>query len=71
MLIPVRRKKILEVFLKNPFKEIHLRQIARLSEVSLNNVDSSLRLFVKDNMFKRRDISNMVFFKPNLENEIL
>ncbi len=71
MLIPVRRKKILEVFLKNPFKEIHLRQIARLSEVSLNNVDSSLRLFVKDNMFKRRDVSNMVFFKPNLENEIL
>lgn len=71
MLIPVKRKKILEVFLKNPFKEIHLREIARLSEVSLNNVDSSLRLFVKDNMFKRRDVSNMVFFKPNLENEVL
>lgn len=71
MLIPVRRKKILEVFLKDPFKEIHLREIARLSEVSLNNVDNSLRLFVKDNMFKRRDVSNMAFFKPNLENEAL
>lgn len=71
MLIPVRRKKILEVFLKDPFKEIHLREIARLSKVSLNNVDSSLRLFVKDDMFKRREVSNMVFFKPNLENEAL
>ena len=71
MLIPVRRKKILEVFLKDPFKEIHLREIARLSKVSLNNVDNSLRLFVKDNMFKRRDVSNMTFFKPNLENETL
>jgi len=69
MLIPVRRKKILEVFLKDPFKEVHLREIARLSKVSLNNVDNSLRLFVKDSMFKRRDVSNMTFFKPNLENE--
>ena len=71
MFIPIRRKKILEVFLKDPFKEIHLREIARLSKVSLNNVDNSLRLFVKDNIFKRRDVSNMVFFKPNLENEAL
>lgn len=71
MLIPVRRKKILEVFLKAPFKEIHLREIARVSKVSLNNVDSSLRLFVKDDMFKKREVSNMSFFKPNLENETL
>lgn len=61
----------MEVFLKDPFKEVHLREIARLSKVSLNNVDNSLRLFVKDNMFKRRDVSNMTFFKPNLENEAL
>jgi len=69
MLIPLRRRKILEVFLKGPFNEVHLREIARLSKVSLNNVDNSLRLFVKDDMFKRREVSNMVFFKPNLENE--
>ncbi|PIV52751.1 MAG: hypothetical protein COY53_03805 [Elusimicrobia bacterium CG_4_10_14_0_8_um_filter_37_32] len=69
MLIPIRRKKILEVFLKDPFKEIHLREIARLSNVSLNNVDNSMRLFVKNNMFERRDVSKMSFFKPNLENE--
>lgn len=71
MLLSVGRKKILEVFFKNPFKEIHLREISRLSKVSLNNVDKSMRLFVKDNMFIRRDLSNMVFFKPNLENEAL
>jgi len=71
MLIPLRRRKILEVFLKGPFNEVHLREIARLSKVSLNNVDNSLRLFVKDDMFKRREVSNMVFFKPNLENEDL
>jgi predicted nucleotidyltransferase len=71
MLIPIRRKKILEVFLKDPFKEIHLREIARLSGVSVTNVDNSLRLYIKDDMFKRREVSNMVFFRPNLENEEL
>lgn len=71
MLIPDKRKKILEVFFKDPFQEVHLREAVRLSGVSRNNVDNSMRLFVKEDMFKRREISNMVFFKPNLENEEL
>lgn len=71
MLIPVQRKKILNVFFKDPFKEAHLREVVRLSGVSLTNVDNSMRLFVKEDMFKRREASNMVFFKPNLENEAL
>ena len=71
MLIPDKRKKILEVFFKDPFKEVHLREVVRLSKVSLTNVDNSMRLFVKEDMFKRREVSNMVFFKPNLENEAL
>ena len=71
MLIPAGRKKILEVFLKDPFKEVHLREVVRLSKGSLTNVDNSLRLFVKEDMFKRREVSNMVFYKPNLENEQL
>jgi predicted nucleotidyltransferase len=71
MLIPDKRKKILEVFFKDPFKEVHLREVVRLSGVSLSNVDNSMRLFVKEDMFKRREVSNMVFFKPNLENEEL
>ncbi len=69
MLIPAGRKKILEVFLKDPFKEIHLREIARLSKSSLANVDNSMRLFVKNDMFKRRDMSHSTFFKPNLDND--
>ena len=71
MLIPDKRKKILEVFFKDPFKEVHLREVVRLSGVSLSNVDNSMRLFVKEDMFERREVSNMVFFKPNLENEAL
>lgn len=69
MLIPAGRKKILEVFLKDPFKEIHLREIARLSKSSLANVDNSMRLFVKNDMFKRNEMSHSTFFRPNLEND--
>ena len=69
MLIPAGRKKILQLFLKDPFKEIHLREISRLSKSSLANVDNSMRLFVKNDMFIRRELSHSTFFKPNLENE--
>ena len=71
MLIPAMRKRILEIFFNDPFKELHLRGISRLSKVSLTNVKSSMRLLVKNNMFNKREISNMVFFKPNLENDEL
>lgn len=71
MFIPDRRKQILEVFMKDPFKEIHLREIARLSKVSLTNADNTVRLLLKHHMLKRRDVSNMTFYKPNLENESL
>ena len=71
MLIPAGRRKIIEIFLKEPFNEIHLRGIVRLSGASLTNADNAMRLFVKKDMFKRREVSNMVFFKPNLENETL
>src|SRR5580698_1083964 len=69
MLIPAGRRKILEVFLKNPFQEIHLREIARLSKASLTNVDNSMKLFVKNDMFKKHEMSHPASFKPNLENE--
>jgi len=71
MLIPAGRKKILDVFMKRPFEEIHLRQIARMSKASLNNANDSMRMFTKDGMFKRRDISNMTFYRPNLNNDNL
>lgn len=57
--------------MSDPAKEIHLREISRLSKVSLNNVNNTLRQFVKDGLFKRREVSNMSFFKPNLDNEDL
>jgi len=69
MLIPKGRKKILEIFLKDPFTEIHLREIARLSNSSLTNVAKSMHLLVKNNIFTRNEMSNSTFFRPNLSND--
>jgi len=71
MLIPLQRNKILRIFMSDPAKEIHLREISRLSKVSLNNVNNTMRQFVKDGLFKRREISNMSLFKPNFDSEEL
>ena len=71
MLIPKGRKKILEIFMGNPSRKIHLREVARLSNVSLTNVGNSLRLFVEEGMFEKQEVSNMTFFRPNLDNETL
>ncbi len=71
MLIPKGRKKILEIFMENPSRKIHLREVARLSNVSLTNVGNSLRLFVEEGMFEKQKVSNMTFFRPNLDNETL
>lgn len=68
MLIPEGRKKILKLFFEEPNTELHLREISRKSGVSRDNVDKSMRLFVKEHLFQRRETSNMVFFKPNLQN---
>ncbi len=71
MIIPEQRKKILEIFLKNPFDEVHLRKISEISKVSLNNVSKTMELYVEQDLFKRQDVSDMAFFKPNLKNETM
>jgi len=69
MLIPEGRKKILKVFFRDPFKEIHLREISRLAKASLTNVDNTMRLLVKNGLFVKRELANSTFFRPELENE--
>ncbi len=55
----------------DPFHEVHLREVARLAQVSRGNVELSLRQFVEEGMFKRRNVSNMTFFRPDLSSERL
>lgn len=71
MIIPEQRKKILEIFLRNPFDEIHLRKISKISKVSLNNISKTMELYVEQDLFKRRDVSDMAFFKPNIKNDTM
>lgn len=71
MFLPKGKEKILKLFFEGPYGEIHQREISRIAKVPLDNVNKYLRSFVKQGILVRRAISNMTFFKANLENSEL
>lgn len=71
MFIPKTREKILKLYFNNPNGEIHQREISRQANVVPHNVNKYLKEFIRDGLLKRREISNMTFFKINPDNEYL
>ena len=71
MYIPASKEKILKLFFIEPTREIHLREISRQANVPPHNVNKYLKEFTKDGLLERREISNMTFFKINLESAYL
>jgi predicted nucleotidyltransferase len=71
MFIPATKEKILKLFFSDPVSEIHQREISRLAKVPPHNVNKYLKEFIKDGLLKRREVSNMTFFKINPESEYL
>lgn len=70
-MFPEKRKLVLETFYNNPFREAHLREISRLSEVSLCNVDDSMKMMTANEMFKRRNILNRTTYRANLDSDLM
>jgi predicted nucleotidyltransferase len=68
MFLSKGKEKILKLFFKNPHEEIHQRAVSRIAKVPLDNVNKYLRSFMADGILVRRVVSNMTFFKANLEN---
>ncbi|WP_324735696.1 nucleotidyltransferase domain-containing protein [Thermococcus sp. SY098] len=60
--------KILEYFLLNPTKEIHLKELSRELNISPSTVKHYCDVFVKDNILSSRRIGNLKIFKLNNEN---
>jgi len=60
MLIPAGRKKMLEIFLKDPFKEIHLRDVGNNQSDTKNNNDGSV-----GKKFKIQFLPEIIFYKPS------
>ncbi len=60
--------KILELFIENPEKEFHVRELARALKLSPTTVSNKLKKYTKDNILFLDRKLNHLFFKANSEN---
>ena len=61
-------QKVLEVFFEEPFKEFHLRGVAKESNVSAPTAKTQLDKFVKEGFIEKKKKANLVLFKANANN---
>lgn len=65
------REKVLKMFLAQPKEEVHLREIARRTNLSSSTVHKYLNEFVKNNLLNIVKTEKMNFFSANLNSEQL
>lgn len=61
---------VLEFFLKNPTKEIHLRELSRAMSISLPWIRKIVLYFTKKKILSQRKKGNLVLVRANRENEL-
>ena len=60
--------RILAVFLKEPYREFYLREVASHAKVSVSTVKAYLDSLVSDEFLLRSNRANLTLFKANMEN---
>jgi len=60
--------RILAVFLKEPYREFYLREVASHAKVSVSTVKAYLDSLVSDEFLLRSKRANLTLFKANTEN---
>jgi predicted nucleotidyltransferase len=71
MYLPAGKERLLKVFFRDPWAELHQRELARRAKVPVQNTHKYLGECVGDRMLLRREVSNMTFFQPNWESDHL
>ncbi len=61
---------LLEYFIKEPEREFHIRELAKLTKRSPTTVSKYLIKFKKDKILNSKKKFNHLFFKANIENPI-
>ena len=61
------KERLLQVFFRDPWAELHQRELSRQAEVPIQNTHKYLNEFVEDDLLLRREVSNMTFFQPHWE----
>ncbi len=60
--------RVLEFFLKNPSKEIHIRKLSRELEISPGSAKTYCNLLKKENILNEKKQANLKLFQLNNEN---
>lgn len=69
MLLKNNISKILQIFLDKPSKEFHLREIARMTNLSTTAVRNTMNILVKEKLITKRRQGIYDMFKANRESE--
>jgi predicted nucleotidyltransferase len=71
MLTP-KQISIFEAFLKKPYKELTFREIKEFSkEKSNSSIQNAIAKYLKEELVKKREISNIILYSVNLENNLI
>lgn len=62
--------KILKLFLRDPYEESHLREVARLTKVSPSTAKKFLDKFEKNNLILRSRKGNLAIFRANIDSPV-
>jgi predicted nucleotidyltransferase len=60
--------KTLVYFFENPYKEEHLREIARKTKISPSTLSRTLAMLTRDGLIQKREEKHATFFKATMSN---
>ncbi len=69
-LFPTARAKILQALFQNPSRSLHLRELARISGMSVGSVQAEVNKLSKIELLLQRRDGNRLYFSANTENPI-
>jgi len=65
------KERLLKIFFRDPWAELHQRELARKAKVPVNNAHAYLGQFVEDGLLLRREVANMALLRLNWESDYL
>jgi predicted nucleotidyltransferase len=71
MLTP-KQIKILDVFLRKPYKDFTFKEIKEYSKEKSNSIiQKAILQFIKEDIIKKREVGNIILYNVNLDNNII
>jgi len=68
MIINKNTWKILSFFFDNPYLDIHLRELSRITKVSIFSAKVSVDYLLSLNLLTEKKVGRMRYLKPNMDN---